>query len=201
MACVLSTVLDILRVVSVLSGWTTALCRGTPCGRAERLKMSTPKKTVLWIALAVTIVITWTLVRVAQKHDAWILGKLSEQFAENLRFDHVHFTVGAGCVSLKGSVAVLEDKRQAATRAGAVDHVRTVTNRVTIETPGVPDFVLRMKLKHDLRNQGPHGLKLKVRKGVVTVRGTGPSNREQVLTVIANTDGVRAIRDRKTLVE
>ncbi|HKV78769.1 MAG TPA: BON domain-containing protein [Candidatus Sulfotelmatobacter sp.] len=163
--------------------------------------MSTPKRTVLLGVLVVTIVITWTLVRAAQKHDAWILGKLSEQFAEDARFDHVHFTVGAGLVSLKGSVAVLEDKRQAATRAGAVDHVRTVTNRVTIDTPRIRDSRLRMQLKHDLRKQGLHGLKLEVRKGIVTVRGTDPSNREQVLTVIASTEGVRAIRDRKTLVE
>lgn len=48
-------------------------------------------------------------------------------------------------------------------------------------------------MKHDLRKQGLNGLKLKVRREVVTVRGTVPC--EQVLTLVAGTEGVRGIRE------
>ena len=65
----------------------------------------------------------------------------------------------------------------------------------------VPDGVLRMQLKRDLHNHQVDGVGLKVRKGVVTVRGTVPANRERVLSLIASTEGVRAIRERTTMVE
>ena len=164
--------------------------------------MSRPKKSVLFVSLTLSLVaIGWTLIRSAEQHDAWILGKLSEEFAEDARFDKVHFTVRAGTVSLKGSVTVLEDKRQAARRARAVDHVGSVTNGITVETRRLPDGILRIQLKHELRKQGLNGLKLKVRRGVVTVRGTVPSNRERVLTLVAGTEGVRGIRDRTMALE
>ena len=164
--------------------------------------MSSLKKGVLFVALVLTLgVVAWTLAQAALKHDGWILGKLKEEFTQDNRFDDVHFTVGAGFVSLRGSVALLEDKRQAARMAATVDHVRRVNNDITIATPLIRDSRLRMQLKHDLRKQGINGLKLKVRKGVVTVRGTEPSDRERVLTLIASTEGVREIRERTTLVE
>jgi len=164
--------------------------------------MSRPKKSVVIASLTLSLVaITWTVIRAAQKHDVWILGKLQEEFTEDARFENVHFTVRAGFVSMKGSVVLLEDKRQAARKANEVDHVRAVTNNITVIPPRIPDFALRMQLKHDLRKQGFGGLKLKVRKGVVTVRGAEPSNRERILTQIANTEGVRAIRERATRVE
>ena len=164
--------------------------------------MSSRKKSVLFVALVLALgVIGWSLAQAAQKHDAWILGKLKEEFAEDNKFDDIHFTVGAGFVSLKGSVALLEDKRQAARTAATVDHVRRVNNDITIATPRIRDSRLRMQLKHDLRKQGLNGLKLKVHKGVVTVRGTELSNRERILTLIASTEGVRGIRERTTLVE
>lgn len=164
--------------------------------------MSSRKKGVLFVALVLALgVVGWTLAQAAQKHDGWILGKLKEEFAQDNRFDDVHFTVGGGFVSLRGSVALLENKRQAARTASAVDHVRKVTNDITVNTRRIPDFALRMQLKQDLRKQGLDGLKLKVHKGVVTVRGTEPSNRERILTLIASTEGVRGIRERTTRVE
>lgn len=151
----------------------------------------------MFASLTLSLVATgWILIRTAQKHDAWIVGKLSGEFTEDAGFDKVHFTVGAGSVSLKGSVTVLEDKRQAERRARAVDHVRTMTNDISVDTRRIPDGILRIQLKHDLRKQGLNGLNLKVRRGVVTVRGTVPSNRERVLTLVAGTQGVRGIRDR-----
>ena len=164
--------------------------------------MSRPKKSIVIASLTLSLVaITWTVIRATQKHDVWILERLQEEFTEDARFENVHFTVSAGFVSLKGSVVLLEDKRQAARRAGAVDHVRRVMNDITVIPPRIPAFALRMQLKRELRNQGLNFLKLKVRKGVVTVREIDPSTREQVLTLIAGTEGVRAIRDRTTLLE
>lgn len=165
-------------------------------------KMFTAKKAVLLLSVALTLsVIGWTLAGALAKHDPWILGKLSEEFADDNRFEHVQFTVGSGFVSLKGSVALLEDKRQAVRKANQVDHVRSVTNNITVIPPRIPDFALRIQLKHDLRKQGFYGLKLEVCRGVVTVHGTEPSNRERILTQIANTEGVRAIRERATRIE
>lgn len=164
--------------------------------------MSTPKRTILFALLAVTLsVFTWLLDGALRKHDGSILGTLSEQFAEDAKFDNVQVAVGGGVVSLKGSVALLQDKRQAARRAGTVDHVRTVKNDIVVKTRWVPDGTLRMQLKHDLRSHELDGLGLKVRKGGVTVRGTVKSSREQVLSLIASTEDVRDIRDRTTLIE
>jgi len=128
--------------------------------------MSSRTKGVLFVALVFALgVIGWTLAQAAQRHDGWILGKLKEEFAEDNNFERIHFTVGAGFVSLRGSVALLEDKRQAARTAAKVDHVRRVSNDITIATPRIRDSRLRMQLKHDLRKQGLNGLKLKVHKG------------------------------------
>jgi hypothetical protein len=160
------------------------------------------KNTVLFASLALTLsVFTWLLDGALRKHDGSILGTLSEQFAGDATFADVHFAVGGGVVSLKGSVALLEDKRQAVKRANTVEHVRVVKNDIVVKTHWVPDGILRMQLKHDLRNHEIDGLRLKVRKGVVTIRGTVKSSREQVLLLIASTEGVRDIRDRMTLVE
>ena len=137
--------------------------------------MAPPKKSVFFASLTLSLIATgWTLIRTAQKHDAWIVGKLSEEFAEDARFDKVHFTVGAASVSLKGSVTVLEDKRQAERRARAVDHVRTMTNDISVDTRRIPDGILRIQLKHDLRKQGLNGLKAQgaQRSGHGTRNGT-----------------------------
>ena len=96
---------------------------------------------------------------------------------------------------------LFEDKWLAGRKARAVDRVGKVKNVIIVKTQWVPDGVLRMQLKRDLRNHQVDGVGLKVRKGVVTVRGTVPANRERVLSLIASTEGVRAIRDRTTIVE
>jgi hypothetical protein len=164
--------------------------------------MSTHNKTFLFASLAVTLsFFTWLVDGALQKHDGSIQGKLSEQFAEDAKFANVHIAVRGGVVSLKGSVALLEDKRQAVKRASIVEHVRVVKNDIVVKTSWVPDGILRVQLKHDLRNHELDGLGLKIRKGVVTIRGTVKSSREQVLSLIAATEGVRDIRDRMTLVE
>jgi osmotically-inducible protein OsmY len=161
-----------------------------------------PRRVVLLASLAVTlVVITWTLARATEKHDIWIQGRLGEEFTEDAKFDKVQPVVRGGVVSLKGAVPLFEDKWLAGRKARAVDHVRKVKNEIIVKTPWVPDGVLRMQLKRNLRNHEVDGVGLKVRSGVVTVRGTVPANRERVLSLIASTEGVRAIRDRTTLVE
>lgn len=161
--------------------------------------MSTHKKRILFGSLAVTLtVITWMLAHAAQEHDGWILGKLSDEFAHDAPLVNVQVAVGGGAVSLRGSVALLEDKRQAVRKATDTDHVRTVKDYVVVKTRWVPDGTLRMQLKHDLRSHEFGGLRLKVRKGVVTVRGPIPSSRERVLSLIASTEGVLDIRDQMT---
>ena len=164
--------------------------------------MSTPRRIVLFASLAVTlVVITWTLARATEKHDIWIRSKLREEFAEDAKFDNVHPVVRGGVVSLKGSVPLFKDKSLAGRKARSVDHVGKVKNEIIVKTQWVPDGVLRMQLKRDLRNHEVDGVGLKVRKGVVTVRGTVPANRERVLSLIASTEGVRAIKERTTMVE
>lgn len=164
--------------------------------------MSTPRRVVWFASLAVTlVVITWTLARATEKHDIWIRSKLREEFAEDAKFDKVHPVVRGGLVSLKGSVPLFEDKWLAGRKARAVDHVGKVKNEIIVKTQWIPDGVLRMQLKRDLHNHEVDGVGLKVRKGVVTVRGTVPANRERVLSLIASTEGVRAIRERTTMVE
>ena len=161
--------------------------------------MSTRKKRILFGSLAVTLtVITWMLAHAAQKHDGWILGKLSDEFAHDAPLDNVQVAVGGGVVSLRGSVALLEDKRQAVRKATNTDHVSTVKDYVVVKTRWVPDGTLRMQLNHDLRSHELGALRLKVRKGVVTVRGPMPSSRERVLSLIASTEGVLDIRDQMT---
>jgi hypothetical protein len=93
------------------------------------------EKSVLIVTLTLSLVaIGWTLIRTAQKHDAWIMGKLSEEFAEDARFDKVHFTVRAGTACLKGSVTVLEDKRRQRGEPAQSHHVGSVTNDIIVET-------------------------------------------------------------------
>jgi osmotically-inducible protein OsmY len=149
--------------------------------------MSMPRRVVLFASLAVTlVVITWILAWATEKHDIWIQARLQEEFTQDAQFDNVQPVVRGGVVSLKGAVPLFEDKWLAGRKARAVDHVRKVKNEIIVKTPWVPDGVLRMQLKRNLRNHEVDG--------VVTVRGTVPANRERFLSLIASTEGVRAIR-------
>src|SRR5207237_2090373 len=126
--------------------------------------MSMPRRVVLLASLAVTlVVITWTLARATEKHDIWIQDRLREEFTEDAKFDNVQPVVRGGLVSLKGAVPLFEDKWLAGRKARAVDHIRKVKNEIVVKTPWVPDGVLRMQLKRNLRNHEVDGVGLKVR--------------------------------------
>lgn|SRR5215469_2333117 len=133
------------------------------------------------------------------------LAEVTAQLANEERFRNltVEITDGiGGIVSLRGTVALLEDKRQAVQKVQETNDVRIVLNHIRVETERINDGLLRLQLRECLAEEHNVRIKIKVKKGVVTIKGTvrHDYDREQVLSSIAGVPGVIAMKDRLQIV-
>ena len=134
-----------------------------------------------------------------------ILAEVTAQLADEERFRNVTVEVAddfAGIVSLRGTVALLEDKRRAAQKVQEANDMRVVLNHIQVETERIDDGLLLQQLRERLVEEQSSHIKLKVKKGIVTIRGDvrHVSQREQVLSSIAGVPGVIAMKDRLQIV-
>jgi len=92
---------------------------------------------------------------------------------------------------------LLEDKRQAIDKAAEVKGVRIVVSHIRVETEKVPDGLLLEQLRERLAQKENAQIKLKVKKGVVTIQGTAQhdAHRESLLSTVASTSGVVGMKD------
>jgi osmotically-inducible protein OsmY len=160
-------------------------------------------KALGWFAaIAVTLVgASWVTDQAATRNDAFILSALTSKISSDERFRDIQIEVAGSIVSLKGSVRLVQDRRDLVTTASQADHVRGINDQVSVDTPWTPDRFLRKELYQKLQNEQINGIGLKVKKGLVTVRGEmqTQADREHALRIISTTEGVREVADRMTV--
>ena len=164
-------------------------------------RMSKKPIVIFSVVMIVLVGVFWG--KRAARYDNFILEKISTQFASDEALQNTEVSVRRGTVLLTGSVRLLEVQRQAVKKVSSVEHVRRVQSKIVIDTKRVPDPRLRLQLKQVVREQQLREIKIRVRKGTVTLRGPvrGEAEHERVLAQISSTEGVRAVDDRLTVVE
>lgn len=126
-----------------------------------------------------------------------IQAMVAKELAKEKRFQNLRVEGEEKTVKLRGTVALLEDKRQAIDKAAEVKGVRIVVSHIRVETEKVPDGLLLKQLRERLAQKENAQIKLKVKKGVVTIQGTAQhdGHRESLLSTVASTSGVVGMKD------
>lgn len=138
-----------------------------------------------------------------QALDAQIARYLKGQYANHKSLAHVRATVSDRVVTLRGSVPDYRAYLEANHIARQVGSVNGLIDHITVNAPYVPDQKLKQelatRLTYDRIGMGQifNNLTLQVHDGVVTVGGNvhDYASRDDALDIIANTKGVKAVRD------
>ncbi|MCL2660554.1 MAG: BON domain-containing protein [Acidobacteriaceae bacterium] len=120
------------------------------------------------------------------------------------RFKDVKVSSQNGVVTLSGTVAVYADKQEADKKAQRNKNAQSVENEIVVAGPAVDDNVLADKLARkiifDRRDNSDvvfEAIHTSVKDGVVTLSGfaVNPSNKDYVVTAVANYPGVKDVID------
>lgn len=152
---------------------------------------------VLLVAFALMIVV-W-----AQRsfpHDGLlhrVQAEVAKELAKEERFRNLRVEGEGQTLKLRGTVALLEDKRQAIDRVAEMKDVKIVVSLIKVETEKIADGLLLEQLRERLAGQENTQVNVKVKNGVVTIEGTVQHNvhRESVLSTVAATSGVIGMKD------
>jgi osmotically-inducible protein OsmY len=130
--------------------------------------------------------------------DQRILAEVTGELCREERFQNLRFEVEDMVVRLRGSVSLLEDKRQAMQKAQTFRNVRMVISHMGVKTGRMPDALLLNRLREQVAQDQNDTIRLQVKKGGVTIQGTvrDDAHRESVLSTVAGTSGVVWMEDR-----
>jgi len=140
----------------------------------------------------------------ASRNDAPIQQKMPQVMAQKSQFENVQSSVEDGIVTLRGTVALYQDKLDAAKRARKVKDVQGVRNLLTVAGENLPDQQLQAQLNKKLAYQrigypdnAFNYFTLGVKDGVVTVGGSAynPVARDMALSTVQRTAGVKDVVD------
>lgn len=131
-----------------------------------------------------------------------VRAEVAKELAKEQRFQNLRVEGEETTVKLRGTVALLEDKRQAIDKAAETKGVRMVVSHIRVETEKVSDGLLLKQLRERLAQKENAQIKLKVKKGVVTIQGTvqHDARRESLLSTVASTSGVVGMKDHLKVV-
>ena len=177
------------RVVYVVAG-----------GRKENaVWTSNHNSAVLLVVLTLmTLVQTRLLFARDRAVDQRILAEVTGKLGKEERFQNVRIEVEDMTVRLRGAVSLLEDKRQAIQKAQTFRDVRMVISHIKVKTERMPDALLLDRLRERVAQDQNDTIRLQVKKGGVTIRGTvkDAAHRESILSTVAGTSGVVWMEDR-----
>ena len=126
---------------------------------------------VLLVALALLMMIkVKRLLGEERGMESQILAEVSNQLAKEDRFQNLRVEAEDRTVRLRGTVAVLEDRRQAVQKASEAKGVRIVVSHIKVETKTVDDGLLRKRLRERLAEDQNIHIRLKVKKGSLRFR-------------------------------
>jgi len=126
-----------------------------------------------------------------------VQAEVAKELAKEERFQNLRVEGEGQTLKLRGTVALLEDKRQAIDRVAEMKDVKIVVSLIKVETEKVADGSLLKQLRERLAEQDNTQVNVKIKNGVVTIEGTVQHNvhRESVLSTVAGTSGVIGMKD------
>jgi hyperosmotically inducible periplasmic protein len=138
----------------------------------------------------------------AGRYDSAIEAKVSQELASKKQFHDVRATTEDGIVTLKGPVALYQQKLDAAKQVRKVDNVQGVRNLIAVKSE-VPDKQLSAQLNRKLYydrigyDNEFNFMTASVKDGVVTLNGDvmNPVDKTSALSLVANTAGVKDLID------
>jgi len=153
---------------------------------------------VLVVLTLMTLLHTRLLFARDRAVDQRILAQVTGELGKEERFQNIRIEVEDMVVRLRGVVSLLEDKRQAMQKAQAFKDVRMVISHIKVKTARMPDALLLDRLRERVAEHQNDTIRLKVKKGGVTIRGTvkDVAHRESILSTVAGTSGVVWMEDR-----
>ena len=124
--------------------------------------------------------------------DQRILAEVTGELCRERRFQNLRIEVEDMVVRLRGSVSLLEDKRQAMQKAQTFRNVRMVISHMGVKTRRMLDALPLDRLRERVAQDQNDTIRLQVKKGGVTIQGTvrDDAHRESVLSTVAGTSGV-----------
>jgi osmotically-inducible protein OsmY len=140
----------------------------------------------------------------AAQYDNDIQNQLQKALGSD-KFKNLKTSVENGIVILQGTVELDAQKEEAARKAGSIDHVQGVRNKIEVVGKQVPDDQLREKLAEKLRYDRLgygygnvfNALTLGVQNGYVTLGGSvrDETDHASAVSLVENTPGVKGVRD------
>ena len=112
-------------------------------------------------------------------------------------------TVDAGCVTLEGTVDLLQECQDAERAVQGLTGIREVRNKLVVDArdldPGAVRDAIHLALERHAKHEAAR-IAVRVDDGVVTLSGEVDSWAEKraVLGLVSHTPGVRAVQDRLT---
>ena len=127
-----------------------------------------------------------------------VQAEVAKELAKEERFQNLRVEGEGQTLKLRGTVALLEDKRQAIDRVAEMKDVKIVVSLIKVETEKVADGSLLKQLRERLAEQDNTQVNVKIKNGVVTIEGTVQHNvhRESVLSNIPGAKARNAIDTR-----
>ena len=154
---------------------------------------------LLVVLTLMTLVQTRLLFARDRAIDQRILAEVRGELGKEEHFQNVRIEVEDMVDRLRGSVSLLlQDKRQATQKAQTFRDVRMVISHLKVKTERVPDALLLDRLRERVAEDQNDTIRLQVKKGGVTIRGTvkDAAHRESILSTVAGTSGVVWMEDR-----
>ena len=149
-------------------------------------------------AAAIMVMASTSLLLGAQSGlELRVLSDVVTQLGDDNRFRNLKIEVEGSTVIVTGTVALLEDRREAVKKIRQARNVAVVLSHIKVEADRVEDSLLLSRLQEQLTSSENGHVLLRVKSGFVTVQGPvrDEAQREQILSSIASTPGVVGLKD------
>ncbi len=163
----------------------------------------------LAVTLALLVLLSMTAMAATGRYDQQIQQAVSQKIHDAKQLQHVSSSVEDGIVTLTGTVALYQDKLDAAKKVKKLANVTGVRNDIAVAGENVPDSQLQKKLAKQLAydrvgyfDNSFNYLALGVKDGVVTISGDTMWDvpKDDALAIVARTPGVKdVVNDVKVL--
>jgi hyperosmotically inducible protein len=156
----------------------------------------------LAVTLALLVLLSMTAMAATGRYDRQIQQAVSQKIHDAKQLQSVSSSVEDGIVTLTGTVALYQDKLDAAKKVKKLANVTGVRNQIAVAGENVPDSQLQKKLARQLAydrvgyfDNSFNYLALSVKDGVVTMSGDTMWDvpKDDALAIVARTPGVKDV--------
>lgn len=167
------------------------------------------KKQFLSITVALFVLLSMTAMAATNRYDQQIQQAVSQKIAKNKQLKNVNSNVEDGIVTLNGTVALYQDKLEAANKIKKISNVSGVRNDIEVAAASVADNDLARQLGKKLAydrvgyfDNAFNYISGSVKDGVVTLTGDAywDPPKDDAMAIAARLPGVKeVINDVKVL--